>query len=175
MFYISFASLISVYTFIQCHKFFFVFQFYILPPLFRKIPLWYAANYREIVTFSVGIMKEYLTAGNIHISEAFIDYFYTDFSVPARHHEYLDVLLLSARLEEMRGLLLIFESRVEEVTRQDQQLAEDMADLMRIVHDAINRIEAMDDDEFLRHGDTSDHQEEDAGVPELSTWNMRGK
>ena len=123
----------------------------------------------------MGVMRASLTAKNVHVSEAFIDYFYTDFSAPARHHEYLDVLLLSARLEEMRGLLLIFESRVEEVTRQDQQLAEDMADLMRIVHDAINRIEAMDDDEFLRHGDTSDHQEEDAGVPELSTWNMRGK
>ena len=151
------------------------FQFYILPPLFRKIPLWYAASYREIVTFSIEVMKEHLSAGNVHISEAFINYFYTDFSIPTRHHEYLDVLLLSARLEEMRRLLLIFESGVEEVTRQDQQLTEDMADLTRIVHDAIDRIEAMDDDEFLRHCDVTDHQEEDEGNSELSDWNMREK
>ena len=167
MFYISFASLISVYTFIQCHKFFFVFQFYILPPLFRKIPLWYAASYREIVTFSIEVMKEHLSAGNVHISEAFINYFYTDFSIPTRHHEYLDVLLLSARLKEMRGLLLIFESRVEEVTRQDLQLNKDMADLTKIVYEAIDRVEAINDDEFLRHGDVSGQQEEDEGDSEL--------
>ena len=64
---------------------------------------------------------------------------------------------------------------MEEVRRQDQQLAEDMADLTKIVHDAIDRIEAMDDDEFLRHGDTSDHGEESKDVPELSSWNLRGK
>ena len=75
----------------------------------------------------------------------------------------------------MRRLLLIFESGVEEVTRQDQQLTEDMADLTRIVHDAIDRIEAMDDDEFLRHCDVTDHQEEDEGNSELSDWNMREK
>ena len=67
----------------------------------------------------------------------------------------------------MRGLLLIFESGVEEVIRQDQQLTEDMADLTRIVHDAIDRIEAMDDDEFLRHGDVSGHQGEDEVDSEL--------
>ena len=152
-----------------------MFQFYILPPLFRKVPLWYAANYKEIVTFSMGVMRASLTAKNVHVSEAFIDYFYTDFSAPARHHEYLDVLLLSARLEEMKSLLLVFENGVEEVRRQDQQLAEDMADLTKIVHDAIDRIEAMDDDEFLRHGDTSDHGEESEDVPELSSWNLRRK
>ena len=117
----------------------------------------------------MGVMRASLTAKNVHVSEAFIDYFFTDFSAPARHHEYLDVLLLSARLEEMKSLLLVFENGVEEVRRQDQQLAEDMADLTKIVHDAIDRIEAMDDDEFLRHGDTSDHGEESEDVPELSS------
>ena len=67
----------------------------------------------------------------------------------------------------MRGLLLIFESRVEEVTRQDLQLTKDMADLTRIVYEAIDRVEAINDDEFLRHGDVSGQQEEDEGDSEL--------
>ena len=67
----------------------------------------------------------------------------------------------------MRGLLLIFESRVEEVTRQDLQLTKDMADLTRIVYEAIDRVEAINDDEFLRHGDVSGHQGEDEVDSEL--------
>ena len=67
----------------------------------------------------------------------------------------------------MRGLLLIFESRVEEVTRQDLQLTKDMADLTRIVYEAIDRVEAINDDEFLRHDDVSGHQGEDEVDSEL--------
>lgn len=123
----------------------------------------------------MGLMKAGLTAKNVHISEAFIDYFYTDFSAPARHHEYLDVLLLSARLEEMKQLLHDFDKGVEEVRRHDQQFAEDMADLTKIVHDAIDRIEAMDDDEFLRHGDISAQEEKSESIPELSSWDLHGE
>ena len=56
---------------------------------------------------------------------------------------------------------------MEEVTRQDLQLNKDMADLTKIVYEAIDRVEAINDDEFLRHGDVSGQQEEDEGDSEL--------
>ena len=67
-------------------------QYVIGPPLYWKLPFWYSSNYPKIVSLCVRLNADQMRLEDIRICDAFTSQSNVDFSVPAMHRQYLEIL-----------------------------------------------------------------------------------
>ena len=56
------------------------------------MPLWYSSNYPQIISLCVKMTIEQLRLEDVRICDAFINHSHVDFSAPAMHKQYLEIL-----------------------------------------------------------------------------------